>query len=220
MLNMDFDQRVVIDTRVSEWIASPVSGVERKPLARAGAESGHATSVVRYVAGAQFDYHEHPQGEEIFVLSGVFSDESGDYPAGHYFRNPRGSGHKPHSHEGCELLVKLCQFQHGDDQSVCVDTERAPWLPGQGRLEVLPLHSYFTEYTALVRWPAGERFKRHYHVGGEEIFVLQGEFIDEHGRYGPGTWVRSPHMSQHHPYVEKDTIIWVKTGHLALPECG
>jgi anti-sigma factor ChrR (cupin superfamily) len=51
-------------------------------------------------------------------------------------------------------------------------------------------------------------------MGGEEIYVISGEFIDEHGRYPAGTWIRSPHLSQHHPFVEKDTLILVKTGHL------
>ena len=216
MLNMDFDQRVVIDTREQAWQASPARGIERKPLARENRESGHATSVVRYAPGAQFKRHEHPAGEEILVLDGVFSDETGDYPAGHYFRNPPGTGHSPHSDQGCTLFVKLCQFQAGDDQQVVIDTHNTPWQPGQGRLQVMPLHSYLTEHTALVNWPAGERFKPHYHVGGEEIFVISGEFIDENGRYPAGSWIRSPHMSQHCPWVETETIIWVKTGHLSL----
>ncbi|MCZ6797577.1 MAG: cupin domain-containing protein, partial [Gammaproteobacteria bacterium] len=29
-----------------------------------------------------------------------------------------------------------------------------------------------------------------------------------------GTWMRSPHNSEHCPYVEDETIIWIKTGHL------
>ena len=50
----------------------------------------------------------------------------------------------------------------------------------------------------------------------EEILVLSGEFKDEHGSYPQGTWLRSPHMSLHNPYVEVETIIWVKTGHLPI----
>ena len=67
-----------------------------------------------------------------------------------------------------------------------------------------------------MKWPAGEVFKPHRHFGGEEILVLSGEFIDEHGRYPAGTWLRSPHLSQHTPYVEQETIIYVKTGHLPV----
>ena len=78
----------------------------------------------------------------------------------------------------------------------------------------MPLHEHGYEHTALVKWPANEVFKPHRHVGGEEIFVISGTFCDEHGEYPTGTWIRSPHMSRHHPFVEQETIIWVKTGHL------
>ena len=114
------------------------------------------------------------------------------------------------------LTSKLHQFQEGDNQHVIVNTNDTRWSPGIGGLEVMPLHSFITESTALVHWPAGERFKPHVHVGGEEIYIISGELIDEHGRYPAGTWLRSPHMSRHNPYVESDTVIWVKTGHLSL----
>lgn len=217
MLNMDFSQRVVLDTASMPWQGSPSGGVDRRPLAREEAERGHATSVVRYRPGAAFPRHEHPLGEEILVLDGVFSDETGDYPAGSYLRNPPGSGHAPFSREGCTLFVKLHQFAPDDLETVRVDTRSTPWQPGIGGLQVMPLHAHGAEQVALVKWPAGEVFQPHRHYGGEEIFVLSGEFIDEHGRYPTGSWIRSPHLSQHHPRVEQDTVIWVKTGHLA---CG
>ena len=89
-------------------------------------------------------------------------------------------------------------------------------MSGQGGLEVMPLHEHIHEHTALVKWPKGEIFKPHSHFGGEEVFVVSGTFSDEHGQYPEGTWLRSPHLSKHHPYVEEETIIWVKTGHLPL----
>lgn len=214
MLNMNFEQQVIIDTNEMQWQESPAKGVWRKPLARAEQERGHATSVVKYDAGSQFSEHAHPKGEEIFVLEGVFSDQTGDYPAGTYIRNPEGFNHSPFSNDGCVLFVKLYQFQSDDSEQVRIDTKQTPWLQGQGNLQVMPLHNFGTESTALVFWPAGEKFVPHTHMGGEEIFVLQGEFIDEHGRYPAGTWIRSPHLSRHHPYVEQDTIILVKVGHI------
>ena len=60
-------------------------------LERQGAESGRATSVVRYAPGSDFAAHTHTGGEEFIVLDGVFSDDSGDYSAGSYVRNPVGS---------------------------------------------------------------------------------------------------------------------------------
>lgn len=216
MLNMNFAQRVVIDTESMPWVASPAKGVWRKPLEREDAESGHTTSVVRYDAGSRFNTHPHPMGEEIFVLEGIFSDEQGNYPAGTYLRNPLGSQHAPFSDQGCTILVKLNQFDERDSASIRVNTHTQAWLPGIGGLEVMPLHEFEHEHVALVKWPAGERFQPHRHFGGEEIFVLSGEFADEHGRYPKGSWLRSPHMSEHFPFVEQETIILVKTGHLPL----
>lgn len=214
MLNMDFSRRVVVDASHQPWQASPAPGVWRKPLAREDAERGHATSIVRYEPGASFKPHNHPLGEEILVLEGTFSDETGDYPTGTYFRNPEGFRHAPFSEQGCTILVKLHQFQADDTAHVVVDTQATPWRPGQGQLQVMPLHDHREEHVALVKWPAGERFQPHNHFGGEEIYVISGEFIDEHGRYPAGSWIRSPHLSRHHPYVEEETVIWVKVGHL------
>jgi len=178
MLNMDFNQRVVINTQKKMWLASPDKGIWRKPLAREEAERGHATSIVRYEAGASFAANGHPLGEEIFVLRGTFSDESGDFPAGSYIRNPEGNVHAPYSKDGCLLLVKLNQFQSEDKQHINIDTNNADWLAGQGNLKVMPLHNFEGESTALVHWPEGEHFQPHVHDGGEEIYVIRGEFID------------------------------------------
>ncbi len=214
MLNLDLSRRVVIDTATMEWTPSPSAGVWRKALEREAAEHGRATSVVRFAPGSRFQRHSHPAGEEILVLEGVFSDESGDYGPGSYLRNPAGTSHAPFSKPGCTLFVKLCQFDPRDTRQAAIDTASATWLPGQGALEVLPLHEFEGEHVALVRWPAGERFIPHRHFGGEEILVLSGTFRDEHASYPAGSWIRSPHQSVHHPFVDEETVIWVKTGHL------
>ncbi len=214
-LNSDFNQRVVVKPKDYHWAPSPMPGVERMMLDRIGDEVARATTIVRYAPNSSFSPHTHGGGEEFLVLDGVFSDEHGDYPKGSYVRNPIGTSHTPHiGTKGATILVKLHQFQPDDSSQFCIDTGQTVWQPGQGGLQVMPLHQFGTESVALVKWPAGEKFKPHTHVGGEEIYVLKGEFIDEHGRYPAGSWIRSPHMSHHHPYVEQETIIWVKTGHL------
>jgi len=215
MLNMQFDRRVIIATDAQPWQPSPVSGVWRKPLAREDAERGHATSIVRYDPGSAFPRHEHPLGEEILVLDGVFSDEQGDFAPGSYFRNPPGSGHAPFSRNGCVLLVKLHQFRPHDAAKVCVDTARAVWPPEENGLRVLPLHAFESEKVSLVQWAAGSHGRPHDHPGGEEIFVLSGELIDEHGRYPRGTWLRNPPRSAHCAHVEQQTLVWTKSGHLS-----
>lgn len=216
MLNMDFSQRLVIETEKVDWVKSPAAGVWRKPLEREAKESGHTTSIVKYDAGASFSTHTHPLGEEIFVLEGVFSDENGDYPAGTYIRNPPNSHHAPFSKEGCVILVKLNQFDKRDLTDVKLNTNITPWLQGHGGLQVMPLHDFEHEHVALVKWPANEVFNPHRHFGGEEILVLSGCFCDENGEYPKGTWIRNPHMSQHTPFVHEETVILVKTGHLPL----
>ncbi len=215
-LNDDFSKRVVATQNHAVWTPSPLPGVERRMLDRVGDEVARATSVVRYAANSAFDAHEHAGGEEILVLEGIFSDETGDFPAGSYMRNPPGSSHTPFSREGCTLFVKLRQFAPDDLQTVRINTQTTAWrqglVPG---LSVMPLHSHNGVDTALVRWAPNTQFNRHVHVGGEEIFVLNGLFCDEGGQYPEGTWLRNPRMSQHTPYTGPEgALIYVKVGHL------
>lgn len=213
-LNIDFSKTAYLLPTQQHWLKSPADGVVRIPLERESAESGHATSFVSYQAGAFFPEHQHIQGEEIYVIDGVFSDENGDYPAGSYIRNPAGSYHSPFSKHGCTLFVKLNQFQIDDHQQIVLKPDEQQWFDGIGNLKVCLLHSHGTENTALVWWPANEVFQPHTHYGGEEIIVLKGIFFDEHGEYPEGSWIRNPHLSQHHPYVKEETLILVKVGHI------
>ena len=214
-LNMDRTIRVAIETANLPWQDSPSAGVSRKKLEREAAETGQVTSVVRYDPNSHFSAHQHPLGEEIFVLNGIFEDEHGQYPAGTYLRNPPGTSHSPGSTPGCDLLVKLNSFDPDDKQPVCIQTQNTDWRPGLvSGLSVMPLHSFGTQHSALVRWAPGTVFKPHVHPGGEEVFVLEGIFSDEQGSYPTGTWLRNPPYSQHHPFTQDGCTIFVKTGHL------
>ncbi len=214
-INADFTKRVVVRPDDYNWVSSPAAGVERMMLDRIGDEVARATTIVRFTPGSYFDAHTHDGGEEYLVLEGTFSDESGDYPAGSYVRNPIGTSHKPHTVEGCTILVKLHQFAEDDTAHFSVNTTSEAFRPGAVEgLSVLPLHSAHNENVALVRWAPGTQFNAHQHWGGEEIFVLDGTFEDEHGRYPKGSWLRSPHLSQHTPFSKEGCLIWVKTGHL------
>ena len=214
-LNADFSQRCTVDSNSLPWQASPSPRVHRRLLERIGGEVARATSVVRYAAGARFDAHSHDLGEEILVLEGTLSDESGVYGPGTYLKNPPGSAHAPFSEEGCTLFVKLRHLDPQDQARVVVPTRQAQWrqglVPG---LTVLPLNEFGTCHTAMVRWAPDTYFNPHRHYGGEEIFVVEGVFSDEHGHYPQGSWLRSPHLSQHQPFSREGCLIWVKTGHL------
>lgn len=213
-LNADYSQRVALNHNTLGWVKSPQTGVERRLLERTGSEVAKATSIVRYQPGARFDSHTHEFGEEILVLEGVLSDEHGDYPAGTYVMNPPGSSHAPRSDSGCVLFVKLRHLGVEQQHREVIDTRAADWCQGMvPGLSVMPLMRQGLGST-LVRWAPQTYFNAHRHFGGEEIFVVDGVFEDEHGSYPSGSWIRSPHMSQHQPFSKQGCTIFVKTGHL------
>ena len=218
-IHADLAQKAVINTHDLPWHQSPMQGVTRKYLDRIGGELARATSIVCYAPNSIFAEHAHDGGEEILVLEGVFSDEHGDYPKGTYIRNPPNSTHAPFSNHGCTLFVKLRQFHTQDSLIVRTDTATTSWYPGLvPGLSVMPLHEFDGVGTALVRWAPDTLFNPHVHPGGEEIYVLNGVFHDEHGSYPAGTWIRSPRYSKHAPFTKSEgAIIYVKTGHLDYP---
>ncbi len=218
-LNADFTRLVIVHTAHMEWQPSPSPSVWRKRLDLAGAsEASRVTSVVRYDANSVFPPHPHPDGEEILVLEGVFSDEHGDYPAGTYLLNPEGFSHAPFSKGGCVLFVKLRQYPGRDRKQIIVDTGNVEWQPRPTPgITVLPLYQEegYPEAMRLVRFAPGANVPEHEHRGGEELLVLDGGIEDEHGRYEVGSWVRYPVGSRHAVDSEKGCTLYLKTGHLA-----
>ena len=217
-LNSDFSTPAVVHTGAQDWQPSPGAGVWRKRLElRGAAESGRVTSLVRYDAGSRFPPHEHPDGEEILVLEGIFADEHGSYPAGTYLLNPEGFRHAPRSEEGCVLLVKLRQYPGSDRHHHVVDSNTAAWSQSEppGR-EVLPLYDEagHPESIRLVRLAPGTKVSEHEHPGGEEVFVIAGSLADAEGTYEQGTWLRFPDGSRHQPFSNEGCTLYVKTGHL------
>jgi len=120
----------------------------------------------------------------------------------------------PHIHSGGEEIFVLDGVFADEHQSYKKGAQT--WHQGLvDGLTVMPLHAFENEHVALVKWAPNTRFNSHHHSGGEEIFVLAGTFYDEHGCYPTGSWLRSPHMSQHTPFTKEDgALIYVKTGHL------
>lgn len=217
LINANFEQRVVIQPTDYKWVGTTAPGVERIRLDRIGDEVARATSIVRFAPYSAFPSHNHDGGEEFLVLEGMFSDEYQDYPKGSYVRNPIGTSHSPNiGKDGATIFVKLHQFDQYDKEKKIIDTPNTPWQQGIiDGLTVISLHEFQSEQVALVKWAPNTQFKPHTHWGGEEIFVLEGTFYDEHGRYPKGTWLRSPHMSQHTPFTKADgALIYVKVGHL------
>ena len=151
-------------------------------LFRIGEEKARATSIVRYAPGSVFPAHGHPGGEEILVLDGVFQDESGDYPAGSYMRNPPGSRHTPASAPGCVIFVKLWQFRKDDDALVALRVEDTPAAAWPGVAASRKLFDNGHEEVRLEEWQADSecRNRQSQRPGiagaGRRIFRRRGDF--------------------------------------------
>jgi anti-sigma factor ChrR (cupin superfamily) len=72
--------------------------------------------------------------------------------------------------------------------------------------------------TSIVRYAPHSHFSRHTHEGGEEFFVLEGVFQDEHGDYPAGSYVRNPPTSAHTPGSEPGCTILVKLWQFAATD--
>lgn len=64
--------------------------------------------------------------------------------------------------------------------------------------------------TTIVRYAPGSKFSSHVHTGGEEFFVLDGVFQDEHGDFPEGSYIRNPPQSEHTPGSDDGCTILVK----------
>jgi len=213
MLNMDFLKEVLIDSKEQSWQASPMAGVWRKPLAREEAERGHATSIVKYEAGSFFRSHPHPGGEEIFVMQGTFSDESGDYPAGSYFRNPPGTSHAPHSKDGCELFVKLHQFKADDRSQICIDTNS--YLQSEKSCYLLHKHQDESVYWFNLSHQSDLNDVSNILTNNEsiEILILDGEMSYNDLLLTKGYWIRSHDFNISLLTINRSAVFLFKSGH-------
>ena len=195
-LNADLSRRLHVDAAAMEWTPSPGGHVLRKRLHRLGPpESGQVTSIVRYQPGATFPAHDHPQGEEILVLEGVFSDEHGDWPAGTYLLNPEGFHHAPYSREGCLLFVKLRQFPGLDREHVAIQIGEQPWIRSARKnvdWKKLYAQEPYSDHMRLECWESPAAIGQVNFPQGAELLVLQGGFADESGSYQQGSWLRIP----------------------------
>ncbi len=212
LLNMDFNKTLSIETNTMEWEASPSASVFRKRLAREDRESGHATSLVRYSPNASFHRHAHPEGEEILVLGGIFSDENGDYPAGSYIRNPPSSAHAPFSRHGCVLFVKLDQFQAGDNKVVRLDIGQSGEAQAEFRQEVL--HQYRNETTYLINLNNGSDFQLSNTTAGVEVLVISGSVTINNRLLSQHGWFRSTEANSTITACTVNTRLLLKAGHL------
>lgn len=216
-VNADFSTRVVVHDVDQDWVASPMAGVDRKPLDRVGAEVARATTIVRYAPGSHFSSHVHTGGEEFIVLDGVFQDEHGDFPEGSYIRNPPQSSHTPGSEPGCVIFVKLWQFEMEDRTHVRLRTDSMFSVPHRDMpgVSVTPLYQDDIEQVSMLTIEAGASLKLDVPQGAE-ILVLKGQFTEGDDTLVKHSWLRVPAGSSIDGTAgEQGAKLWLKSGHLS-----
>lgn len=221
-VNADFSRPAWLLAGEHAWLPSPQLGVERVLLDRIGAEKARATSLVRYAPGSCFPAHRHPGGEEILVLSGIFSADGEDHHAGTYLRNPPGSRHAPASPSGCLLLVKLWQMSPEEVRPVRVDSRDPRNWQGQGARRSCPLFEGFGEVVSLQKLAAGmplfEKLPR-----SAELLIIEGALIamleGRRTRFPSGSWLRASgdeagELLASVEAGDDGVVAFLKTGHL------
>ncbi len=222
-LNADFTQAASAKLSDTDWVASPMKGVDRCMLDRLGHDGARATSIVRYAPGSMFSPHTHHGGEEFLVLEGVFQDEHGDYPPGTYVRNPPTSRHTPGAAQGCVIFVKLGQFDLSDRTFARINTHKIGCLPDPVRqgVAVTPLYEDAREKVQLEVCDAEAEFELG-DAGGVEVLVVggsltlrSGEAVDSDSRFSTNGWLRLPAGKYAQIVIgESGAKLWVKRGHL------
>ncbi|HET9957621.1 MAG TPA: cupin domain-containing protein [Polyangiaceae bacterium] len=195
------------------WQPSPSPHVRRKRFEHEGpAESGRVTSLVEYAPGANFPAHDHPEGEEILVLEGTFSDERGDFSAGTYMLNPEGFRHAPFSQPGCLLFVQLRKYAGPQRERVLIDTRTAPYVARMAGVSSLELYrsAHYPERHWLTKLEPNAQVGPIHLPKGEHIFVVSGTLEDEWGSYPRHTWLGLPPGFIHTPRSPGGCLLYIR----------
>jgi len=102
----------IVRSREIEWkpLAEPgVSGVFVKVLQFDDETQRAPTILLKFEAGATYPAHNHPGGEEIFVLEGDIKLGKDHLYAGDYLYTAPNNIHAVRSVNGCVVLVKTPQ---------------------------------------------------------------------------------------------------------------
>ncbi|MCW8935853.1 MAG: cupin domain-containing protein [Gammaproteobacteria bacterium] len=219
-LNADLSLRASLNINQLEWENTPSSGVQRLRLEADDDKPPveRVTTIVRFATNSSFSGHVHPGGEEFLVLDGTFSDQHADYPKGYYVRNPKGTGHAPHSDEGCTIIVKLWQMHPDDNQQLAINTNNESlWVNNTDTGDVLSLFKADYETVEMLRWYKGMLFNDLKFAAGVEYFVINGSFSDDIDTYTDGSWLRLPAGSKQNIKVNENCLILRKINHLLEP---
>lgn len=96
----------VVRTAGGTWKPGSVPGVSVQVLRRDKA-TGESTALVRFEPGTKFPAHNHPAGEEVFVLEGDFTIGPHRLTSGDYLYTAPNEKHAASTEGGCVVIVTL-----------------------------------------------------------------------------------------------------------------
>jgi len=209
-LHADHSLRIVVD---ATDLQSGKTG--ERPLEQRDAPAESRITLRSLKAGESMT-HDGGKLLEVLVVRGLLSLNGEALGPASYARLAPGVPASFQAIEAAMVYLNERTPTEPETDSYALRGDALDWRQGMvPGLKVTSLHQGLTKHTALVRWAPETRFNPHTHVGGEEILVLEGVFRDEHGSYPAGTWIRSPHMSNHRPLTGPEgATILVKVGHL------
>lgn len=103
------DQNQLVRSGAVEWQPlgeENVSGIYVKSLLFDAETRRSPTILLKFDAGATYPLHDHPGGEEIFVLEGDIKLGKDELFAGDYLFTAIGGKHRVSTKNGCVVLLK------------------------------------------------------------------------------------------------------------------
>lgn len=105
-------QDYITKTRQQDWQPLIETGIHYpgifvKSLRYDEAAQRSTTILLKFEAGAGYPYHNHPAGEELFVLSGSAVIADTLLSAGDYLYTPPGFKHSVSTNTGCVLFFMI-----------------------------------------------------------------------------------------------------------------
>ena len=107
-------QNYIVKSSQKDWKPLVEKGIQYKGIfvksLRYDETNKRSPSILlKFDAGASYPYHNHPAGEELFVLEGGCNIEGAFLEKGDYLYTPPGFKHSVKSDNGCVLFFMIPQ---------------------------------------------------------------------------------------------------------------
>jgi quercetin dioxygenase-like cupin family protein len=105
-------QKQITKTKENEWIPLVEEGINTEgvfvKVLRYDETTKRATTILlKFEPGASYPNHNHPAGEEAYILEGEIRFGPDQLNAGEYLYTPPGKTHSVFSRTGCTLLLVI-----------------------------------------------------------------------------------------------------------------